>query len=73
MPVVHCILPNKEKKTYIRLFSCIKSKIGEFESKYVVFDLETAAINAFKKAFVATEIFICLFHLGQIFYGQIKL
>jgi len=65
-----CLLPNKEKKTYIALLKTIK--IAGVIPKKIILDFEIAVYQAIFEIFQETEVFGCRFHLGQAWYRKIQ-
>ncbi|CAI6349412.1 unnamed protein product [Macrosiphum euphorbiae] len=70
IPLMFCLLPNKEKKTYIALLKTIK--IAGVIPKKIILDFEIAMHQAVFEIFPETEVFGCRFHLGQAWYRKIQ-
>lgn len=51
LPSVYALLPNKKKKTYIRLLQSLKTLNCNLKPKTVMLDFEIGAMTAFKKEF----------------------
>jgi hypothetical protein len=64
-PVVFCLLPNKRKSTYIKLFSMLKQMWPEFSPDSISVDFEIAIHQALRAEFPEANINGCLFHLVQ--------
>ncbi|KAG0425751.1 hypothetical protein DMUE_6013 [Dictyocoela muelleri] len=60
-------------KIYIIVFLAkLKNLYQIFSAKYILFDMEKATINYFKKCFLKNSVLICLFHLGQAWWRSIQ-
>jgi hypothetical protein len=62
---VYCLLPNKTRTTYDRVFRQLKLLIPTASPDVIMTDFETAAMSAFKDAFPDAQITGCYFHLTQ--------
>ena len=77
IPLLYCLLPNKNTKTYMELFSLLKSNIFEaykieFYPKIIYVDFEKAIHNGIVQIWPNTEIKGCRFHLHQAWYRKIQ-
>ena len=71
VPVIFSLLPNKQEKTSVRLFSLLKTKLN-FNPRVFKLDFETATINAIKIVFPKTEIQGCNFHFNQAIWRKVQ-
>lgn len=71
-PILYCLLQNKSKMSYEKMFSTIKNLCNGLGPNSIVMDFETAPMNAFKNNFCDARIFNCLFHFGQIVYRRLR-
>ena len=71
-PMVYCLLPNKKKLTYIKLFKIILEKVGKRPNSVNV-DFEKAVFSAAEKVFRGCEIYGCFFHFSQSLFRRIQL
>ncbi|KAF0985626.1 hypothetical protein HZS_3781, partial [Henneguya salminicola] len=65
LPVLYSLLPNKEGRTYRRLFEAIKELWSNLNPSSISIDFEQAAIGAFRTTFPNCAIHGCLFHLTK--------
>lgn len=69
IPVLFCLLVNKQQQTYRRMFQFINSKCRDlgytWNLEEAVIDFEIAISNAIKEVFPAVKITGCRFHLAQ--------
>lgn len=76
IPVAFCLLPNKLRLTYERLFVILKEKCCNanliFVPKIIVADYELAIHKAISAQWPTTKIIGCRFHLGQAWYRKIQ-
>lgn len=76
IPVAFCLLPNKLRSTYERLFVILKEKCCNanliFAPKIIVADYELAIHKAISAQWPTTKITGCRFHLGQAWYRKIQ-
>ncbi|RMZ99549.1 hypothetical protein BpHYR1_012475 [Brachionus plicatilis] len=63
LPLVYCFLPNKQQKTYIKLFNNLKSKGISVIPVYIFSDFELAIMNSIRECFPGAQIGGCYFHL----------
>lgn len=75
IPVAFCLLKNKLKSTYVKLFDLIVTKSNELGSKFlpeiIVIDFEQAIHSSVKESFPNSKIIGCRFHLAQAWYRKI--
>ena len=71
MPLVYCFLPNKEGKTYEKLFRMLND-IGINTPKIINVDFEKAIYWAGMKVFGSIEIHGCFFHLSQAWMNRLS-
>lgn len=72
LPSVYALLPNKKKKTYIRLLQSLKTLNCNLKPKTVMLDFEIGAMTAFKKEFGDIKIRGCHFHFAQSIWRHIQ-
>ncbi|XP_035208214.1 uncharacterized protein LOC118182940 [Stegodyphus dumicola] len=72
VPVLFCLLPDKRKQTYERLFRLIKNHISDWDPKEIVMDFEIAVIISLKNIFPSLNIRGCNFHLNQCLWRKIQ-
>ena len=65
LPVLYALLPNKEGRTYRRLFEAIKELWPYLNPSSISIDFEQAAIGAIRAVFPNCAIHGCLFHLTK--------
>lgn len=65
LPLVYILLPDKQSKTYDKMFSMLKNLRPDLNPSSVSCDFEQAAIKSIKIAFPNVQIFGCLFHLTK--------
>ncbi|KAF0987016.1 hypothetical protein HZS_4716, partial [Henneguya salminicola] len=64
-PVLYALIPNKEGRTYRRLFEAIKELWPNLNPSSISIDFEQAAIGAIRTTFPNCAIHGCLFHLTK--------
>lgn len=69
--MLYAMLPNKEQKTYSRLFDLIKPSI-QTPPSHVTVDFELAAVNAIRGCFSEAQINGCYFHFSNNLFEKIK-
>lgn len=72
IPCVFVLLPNKQKDTYSRMWSEIKSLKPGLAPRSVQIDFELASKAALIEAFPQTHIYGCYFHFGQSLWRKIQ-
>ncbi|XP_008182264.1 uncharacterized protein LOC103309191 [Acyrthosiphon pisum] len=72
LPSVYALLPNKKKKTYIRLLQSLKTLNCNLKPKTVMLDFEIGAMTALKKEFSDIKIRGCHFHFAQSVWRHIQ-
>ena len=76
IPVAHCLLQNKAKKTYKSVLQIPRDEccgLGfQLNPAKVMLDLEEAMISAVGEIFPFCTITGCRFHLGQSWFRKIK-
>jgi len=65
LPLVYVLLPDKQSKTYNKMFSMLKNLRPDLNPSSVSCDFEQAAIKSIKITFPNVHIFGCLFHLTK--------
>jgi hypothetical protein len=65
LPVLYALLPNKEGRTYLRMFEAIKDLWPHLNPSSISIDFEQAAIGAVRAMFPNCAIHGCLFHLTK--------
>lgn len=77
IPLVFCLLPNKEQSTYERLFELLKMRCRlyglNFAPTTVVTDFEIGMQNAVRIAWPGVELLACRFHITQAWYRKIQM
>ena len=71
-PVAFCLLPNKKKETYARLFQLILKAIPNWTPRRVNVDFEAAAILALKEVFPTAEVKGCYFHMKKCLWRRVQ-
>ncbi|XP_041355454.1 uncharacterized protein LOC121373075 [Gigantopelta aegis] len=76
-PLVFALLPDKQRITYIRLFSLLKNEVQQLLNQplapsKVQTDFEMAAIQAVETEFPQAEVKGCFFTLHRPFGGKLK-
>jgi hypothetical protein len=71
IPLVYCILNNKDTVTYNRVLELLEEKRA-FNPDSIMVDFETASINAFRDHFPNADLQGCLFHFGQCIWRKIQ-
>ena len=77
---MYALLPNKNKRTYIRLFRIVQQLVLWADNSITTFnppesfttDFEAGAVAAIQSVFPTTRNRGCLFHFGQCIYRQIQ-
>lgn len=76
VPLIFCLLPNKQEETYCILFRTIREKCLEqhlcFQPNHFVVDFERAIHNAIRVTWPNADIQGCKFHLGQAWHRKIQ-
>ncbi|XP_046545931.1 uncharacterized protein LOC124256049 [Haliotis rubra] len=75
-PVAFALLPNKTKRTYVRLFTLLKDivvrRLGiELSPEIFQIDYEAAVISAISEVFPDSSVRGCLFHYSQALWRQV--
>ncbi|CAK9291289.1 unnamed protein product [Gordionus sp. m RMFG-2023] len=74
IPIIHALLPDKTKETYIRLFQIITNFCAEsqitFNPRFGQTDFKAAAISALKFVFPSMIIKGCFFHYSQALWRR---
>jgi len=68
LPAAYCLLPNKETRTYDRMWETLKFALceeGKVAPDILKLDYEMASANAFRNAFPTSRVSGCLFHLKR--------
>ena len=69
LPELVCLLPDKQTKTYHRLFTLIQSKCIDHQialsPSTIIVDFEVAVHNVVRSVFPNSTLHGCLFHYGQ--------
>lgn len=71
IPIFFCLLPNKTKQIYERVFSVLRSQF-KLDVKFIKSDYEMAIINAAKSIFPDVLVKGCFFHFNQAIYKKAK-
>ncbi|XP_071040757.1 uncharacterized protein [Parasteatoda tepidariorum] len=75
-PFAYCLLINKEKTTYVRLFDLLKGKalaLGiSLNPNSVLIDFERSCISALKDTFPYAAVKGCFFHYGQCIWRKVQ-
>ena len=73
IPLVFGLLPNKQKKTYMRFLEILKKHASNMQVQSASMDFEIGEVNAWKEVFPTVRIHLCNFHLNQnLFKGIVK-
>ena len=76
IPLVFCLLPNKQVATYITLFNSLLSLSNDqhifLNPQKIVVDYEMAIHNSVQSVWPTAKIFGCRFHLAQSWYRKIQ-
>ncbi|XP_042913268.2 uncharacterized protein [Parasteatoda tepidariorum] len=75
-PFVYCLLQDKKKETYKRLFQMIKEEAGKVDEKFspenAMLDFELAAINALREEVPNVSVKGCFFHYTQNIWKKVQ-
>ena len=71
-PVLYCLLPNKSRNTYQRMFQMIRNATPGVNPRNISSDFEQAAISAMRDCFPDVQINGCFFHLSHNIHKQLK-
>lgn len=71
VPILYALLPDKNKKTYERLFNIIKRDINVEIHKFKC-DYEVGLINAFKTIFPQSQVTGCHYHYSKAVWRKAK-
>jgi hypothetical protein len=72
IPLLFCLLPNKELNSYKTIFELLKEKFAVNPPDRIILDYETAIFTAASNTFKSTIISGCLFHFSQIVWRKIQ-
>lgn len=72
IPLLYCLLPNKEQDTYIRLFTLLKDLGATEGPDLYVCDYEISVHNALKEVYDGISIQGCYFHYKQAIRKNLK-
>jgi hypothetical protein len=72
LPMVYVLLTDKTEASYFRVFDNLKNLQPALNPVSVMSDFEKASQNAVERAFPATAIVGCLFHLGQSLWRKVQ-
>jgi len=72
-PLVYALLPNKEERSYTKVFQEVKQKAVDLNIKFpepetVVSDFELGIVNSSQNVHPHSDVRLCFFHLGQSAY-----
>ncbi|XP_064089232.1 uncharacterized protein LOC135203434 [Macrobrachium nipponense] len=70
-PILHILLTNTQRSTYVRMFEMVKSLVPNVRPQCIHCDFEQAAIGAMRKCFPGVKIRGCFFHLAQSMHRHI--
>ena len=72
IPLVFGLLPNKQKKSYVRFLEILKKHAPQpMQIKTASMDFEVGEINAWKEVFPSISIHLCNFHFNQNIFKPI--
>lgn len=71
IPVVYALLPNKQRTTYVKLFSAING-LRRFAPTTIMTDFEMATINVVKATYPTVRVTGCFFHFGQCLFRKVQ-
>lgn len=71
VPLVFCLLPNKQQVTYEKMFQALKNLKPELKPNIIMTDFEVTIVNAFNLVFGNTLNKFCLFHWSQNIWRRI--
>lgn len=69
---LYCLLPNKSRETYQRLFIEIKALTVNAKPATVMMDYEKAAMNAVAECYAGIDVQGCFYHLSQSIYRKVQ-
>jgi hypothetical protein len=72
VPTIFALLPNKQERTYDRMWHELKELEPSLEPTVLMTDFEMAAINSAKTAFPDIQTKGCYFHLGQSLWRKVQ-
>lgn len=72
VPLIYVLLKNKSEAIYIRIFQKLLELKPTLNPTSILSDYEKAIQNAVAQVFNNTEIFGCLFHLGQSLWRNVQ-
>jgi len=65
LAAIYCLVQNKIQVAYDRMLNEVKGMIPLAATETILLDFESAAINAFRSAFLNGTVTGCYFHLTQ--------
>jgi len=71
-PLIYALLPNKQEKTYDKLFDMLNLLKPGLNPRSVSCDFELSVINTIKKKYPDAEIHGCLYHLTKNFHKKMN-
>src|SRR6218665_1314816 len=72
VPLVYCLIQDKTKATYIRVFEKLKELLPTLNPASILSDYEKATQNAIRHMFPNARLVGCLFHLGQCLWRKVQ-
>lgn len=76
IPAIYCLLPNKSKETYMKLFQLIEDHAAmfglNFNPEEFSCDFESGLISALREKYKETIIKGCLFHMNQCLFRHLQ-
>lgn len=73
VPLIFCLLPNKQETTYEAAFWHIQAYLpADFSPRTVFADFERAIHGAVRKVWPLSKLFGCRFHLGQSWFRKMQ-
>lgn len=73
LPMIYSLLPNKETKSYDKLFKFLANKIPQNKHpKFFSHDFEKAATNSIENHFFKSKFEGCFFHFSQCLWRRIQ-
>ena len=72
LPLIYCLLPDKEKRLYVKLFKLINYIDAEHHPRSINFDFEKSIHSAIRTVWAPCFIYGCFFHLCQSWLRRLK-
>lgn len=76
IPAIYCLLPNKSKETYTKLFQLLEDHADMFQLNFYPeefsCDFESGLLSCIREKYRETLIKGCLFHMNQCFFRHLQ-